>query len=71
MTKHDYFSFQERRCQSITLSLLVGKIEFVILDSNVNEGCFSIKVGYTNLTRLEMKQYKFRCFIHRDRRERK
>ena len=40
MTKHDYFSFQEIRCPPIMLSLLVGKIEFVILCSNVNEGCF-------------------------------
>ena len=49
MTNHDYFSFQERRCQAITLSLLVEKMEFVILSSNVNERCFSIKVGYKSL----------------------
>ena len=46
------------------LSLLVGKMEFVILGSNVNEGCFSIKVDYTKLTGLVMKQYKLGCFTH-------
>ena len=71
MTNHDYNSFQERRCQAITLSLLVGKLEFVVLDLNVNKGCFSIKVGYTKLTGLEMKQSKLGCFIYRDGRERK
>ena len=30
MTNHDYFSFQEKRYQLITLSLLVKKMEFVI-----------------------------------------
>ena len=70
MINHDYFSFQERRCQAIMLSLLVEKMEFVILGSNVNEGCFSIKVGYTKITRLKMKQFEFN-FIHRDGRKRK
>ena len=55
MTNHDYFSFQERGCQPITLSLLVGKMKFVILGLNVNESCFSIMVGYTKLTGLDMK----------------
>ena len=64
MTNHDYFSFQERRCQAITLSLLVGKMKFFILSLNVNEGCFSIKVGYTKLTRFEMNQSELGCFIH-------
>ena len=37
MINHDYFSFQERICQSITLSLLVRNMEFVILGLNINE----------------------------------
>ena len=71
MTKHDYFSFQERRCQPITLSLLFGKMGFVILGSNVNKGWFSINVGYTKFIGLVMKQYELQCFIHKDGKERK
>ena len=51
------------------MSLLVGKMEFVILGSNVKEGCFSIKVDYMKLIGLAMKQYELGCFIHRDERE--
>ena len=69
MTNHEYFSFQERRCQVIMLSLLIRKMEFVIIGSNVNKWCFSIKLGYTKLTRLEMKQSELGCFIHRDGRK--
>ena len=71
MTNHNYFSFQERKYQVITLSLLVGKIEFFILGSNVNEGFLFIKVGYTKRTRLKMKQSELGCFIHLDESERK
>ena len=66
MTNHDYFSFQEKKCQPITLSLLIGNMEFAILCLNVNEGCFSIMMGYTKFTSLVMKQSELRCFIHRD-----
>ena len=44
-------------------------MEFVILGSKVNEGCFSIKVGCTKLTRLMTKQYDLECFINRDGRD--
>ena len=44
-------------------------MEFMVLDSNVNEGFFSIEVAYTKLTVLAMKQYEFGCFIHQDGRE--
>ena len=44
-------------------------MEFVILGSNVKEGCFSIKVDYMKLIGLAMKQYELGCFIHRDERE--
>ena len=47
--------------------VFVGKkMEALTFGLNVNEGCYSMKVVYTKLILIEMKQCEHECYIHQD-----
>ena len=47
----------------------VGKKEFVNLGLNIKEGCYCIKVLFTSLILLEMKQCEHGPYTHQDGRD--
>ena len=50
------FNLTRKKRETIMLYLWVRKNEFMNLGLNVKEGCYGIKVLFTSLILLEMKQ---------------